>query len=104
MTGDGEGPGAITHADGSLVSTANPAARDETLVLYATGFGLTAALPRLTVGGVPATVRYSGQSPCCVGLNQLNFVIPTDAPTGSDVPIVVTIGNKSSNPVTLPVQ
>lgn len=120
MTGDGRGPGAITHANGALVTAANPAARGETLVLYATGLGamspslatgtlpteLTRAAiqPTLTVGGVPATVLFAGHSGCCAGLNQINFTVPTGAPVGNSVAVVVSMNAKPSNTVTLAIQ
>lgn len=37
--GSPEGPGVITHADGSAVTAANPAVKGETLVAYVTGLG-----------------------------------------------------------------
>lgn len=120
MTGDGKGPGAITHANGALVTPANPAARGETLVLYATGLGAmtpavatgtlpadvsrAANLPTLTVGGVPAAVLFAGHSGCCAGLNQINFTVPTGAPLGNSVAVVVSMNAKPSNPVTLAIQ
>jgi uncharacterized protein (TIGR03437 family) len=120
MTGDGRGPGAITHVNGALVTPANPAARGETLVLYATGLGAmtpivptgtlpadlsrAAAQPTLTVAGIPAAVLFAGHSGCCAGLNQINFTIPTGAPVGNSVSVVVSVNAKPSNQVTIAVQ
>ena len=119
-TGDGRGAGSITHTNGFLVNASNPAARGEVLVLYATGLGAMspvvpsgtiapvtsrlATLPVVTIGGVPATVGFAGQSPCCVGLNQINFTVPASAPTGNAVAVVVSVGGKNSNSVTLAIQ
>ena len=119
-TGDGRGVGSITHTNGFLVSAANPATRGETLVLYATGLGaLTPAVatgaiatsasqlatkPVVTLGGVPATIVFAGQSGCCVGLNQINFTVPAGAPTGNAVAVVVSVGAKASNSVTIAIQ
>jgi uncharacterized protein (TIGR03437 family) len=119
-TGDGRGAGAITHANGSLVTATNPAARGETLVLYATGLGaVTPALgtgvlptavtqtltePTLTVGGVGAQVAFAGLSGCCAGLNQVNFVVPAGAPTGGSVAVVLSVAAKQSNSVTIAIQ
>lgn len=119
-TGDGRGAASVTHTNGFLVNAANPAARGEVLVLYATGLGAMspvvptgtlapvssrlATTPVVTIGGVPATVGFAGQSPCCVGLNQINFTVPAGAPTGSAVPVVVSVGGKASNSVTLVIQ
>lgn len=120
MTGDGRGQGAITHVNNVLVSAQSPAARGETLLLYATGFGITspylstgtfpalatqsATTPVVTVGGVPAEVLYGGISGCCVGLNQVNFKVPAGAPAGAAVPVIVSVGNKQSAPVTMVIQ
>jgi len=119
-TGDGRGVGSITHANGALVTAVNPAVRGETLVLYATGLGVLtpsvatgniatsasqlATKPVVTLGGVPATVAFAGQSGCCVGLNQINFSVPAGAPTGNAVAVVVSVGAKASNSVTIAVQ
>jgi len=50
----------------------------------------------ITVGGVPVrTIRYSGRSPCCAGVDQLVFDVPPDAPSGCYVPVIVqTTDNK----------
>ena len=49
-TGDGRGVGSITHANGALVTAANPAVRGETLVLYATGLG--SLTPSVATGNI----------------------------------------------------
>ena len=103
LTGDGKGAGAITHLNGSPVTAQNPAARGETLVLYATGLGATnpaigtgvipttltqtAVAATVTVGGSSAEIVFSGLSGCCAGLNQVNFKIPAGAPVGGTVQI-----------------
>ena len=51
-TADGKGPGAITHVDGSAVTTQSPAQPGELVILYATGLGpVTPAVP---TGALPA--------------------------------------------------
>jgi uncharacterized protein (TIGR03437 family) len=116
--------GAIQHADFRLVTPSSPAARGETIVLYATGLGAvhpdpglgnpaavsplsrTTTLPTVTIGGKPAQVLFSGLVPGLVALNQLNVVVPADAPSG-DVDVVISNPNVSgaaSKPVKLAVQ
>jgi uncharacterized protein (TIGR03437 family) len=70
-----------------------------------TGSSLTTATPTVNIGGVPATVTYSGLAPGEVGLYQLNVVVPagTMGP-GNAVPIFITIGNESTNFVTMAIQ
>jgi uncharacterized protein (TIGR03437 family) len=64
--------------------------------------------PRLpvtvTVGGVPAATPYLfiGVPTWSVGVTQINFIIPPDAPLGPQ-PVVVTVGGVASAPATLTV-
>jgi uncharacterized protein (TIGR03437 family) len=63
--------------------------------VYATVTG-----PEVTIGGVPATVGFSGLAPGFVGLWQLNVMIPVTAPVGNAVPIVVTFGERTTSVTT----
>ena len=45
------------------------------------------------MGGVPATVNYSGRTPCCSGVDQIAFVVPANAPQGCWVPVYVRTGS-----------
>jgi uncharacterized protein (TIGR03437 family) len=119
-TADGKGAGAITHVDGSAVTTQNPAHAGELVILYATGLGqvapavATGALPAsasstfaqvtLTIGGITFIPDFAGLSGCCVGLNQINARVPFGVTSGSAVPVVLNIGGKSSNTATIAVQ
>ena len=50
-----------------------------------------------TIGGVQATVAYAGSAAGLVsGVMQVNLVIPATAPTGSNVPSVVSVGGTPS--------
>jgi uncharacterized protein (TIGR03437 family) len=69
-----------------------------------TGTSLTTATPIVSIGGVPATVSYSGLAPGEVGLYQLNVVIPAGTMTGNQVPVFVSIGNENANLVTIAIQ
>ena len=60
--------------------------------------------PTVTIGGVPASVSFSGLAPGYFGLYQVNAQVPANAPTGNAVPVVLTIGGVSSNTVTIAVQ
>jgi len=55
----------------------------------------------VTVGGVPATVLFSGNVQF-VGVSQLNFTVPDAAPPGVQ-PVVVTVGGVASKAVNLTV-
>ncbi len=108
----GKGQGAALNQDNTVNSASNPAPTGTVVAMYGTGGGtLTAdALPLLTlrvtatVGGVPATVEYAGIAPGLVqGVIQVNIHLPAGV-SGLSVPVVVTVGDKSSSPVTIAVQ
>jgi uncharacterized protein (TIGR03437 family) len=115
------------NGDANQNPYAKPAFRGQTIVIFATGEGgqfvdaatrrpltlasgadtptggnplyVTVADPNVTIGGVNATVTFSG--PVFVGLWQINVVIPTNAPTGGNVPMVITSGGQTSNITTI---
>jgi len=114
----GTGPGAILNQDGHTVNSASaPAPRGSVVAVYMTGEGLTSPAgvtgaltpsdgsglkhpvlnPTATVGGMPATIVYAGSAPGFVnGFTQVNVQIPANAPTGPNVPIVITFGSTAS--------
>ena len=93
MTADGA---AVTHTDGSMVSTSNPARAGEVLNLYATGLGPTTpavdfgqpfsqdkahtvnAPVEVAVDGKPAAVLYTGGYPGAIDAYQVNFRLPDE--------------------------
>jgi uncharacterized protein (TIGR03437 family) len=98
-----------------------PARIGEYISIYATGLGdvtnrpglgspslanplaMTLVAPVVRIGGVPATVTFSGLAPGFSGLYQVNVQVPAGAPTGADVPVVLTIGGETSNTATIAV-
>ncbi|MBI2817904.1 MAG: TIGR03118 family protein [Acidobacteria bacterium] len=119
LTQDGRGAGAITHndAEGTVISASSPASPGETIVIYATGLGqvtpavptgalpagqtTTVTTPTVTIDGINAQVVFSGLAGCCVGLNQINVVVPQNVRAGTNANLVLSIGGKQSNTVTL---
>lgn len=102
---------AALHADGTPIGTQSPAHPGETIELYGTGMGIRnpailapAVLPNVTVGGLLAEIQYYGPAPIYPGLDQLNITIPSDAPTGPAVAIIVLSGSFSSNAVTIAIE
>jgi uncharacterized protein (TIGR03437 family) len=99
-----------------------PAKRGEVVSIYCTGLGpvsnrpatgrpsgsqplsLTSVAASVSVGGILSDVLFSGLAPGFVGLYQVNARIPADAPAGSAVPLVLTIGGIASNTVTIAVE
>lgn len=102
---------------GSVVVPAASGRRGDTLVMFITGEGdsypflATGVSPplgtpvdqlpspilpySLTIGGVPATLDFIGIPYYLVGVTQINFTIPQNAPLGSQ-PVVVTVGDSTS--------
>jgi uncharacterized protein (TIGR03437 family) len=98
---------------------ARPASIGEFLTIYCTGLGAvtnppatgepalgnpdseTIATPHISIGGVPATVSFSGLAPTFVGLYQVNVQVPAGTPSGSAVPLTLSIGGVPSNAVTV---
>ena len=113
--------GVVTHANGALVTAANPAQAGETVVVYATGVGpvdqpqatgeaaladplaRTKQTPQVTVAGTDAFVFFSGLAPNFVGLNQLNVTIPAGTPSGVQQ-LVITSNSVASNTVNIPIR
>ena len=61
--------------------------------------------PRVLIGGIEATVLFSGLAPEFVGVNQVNVVVPPEAPTGSAVPLQISVGGViTSSRVTIAIQ
>jgi uncharacterized protein (TIGR03437 family) len=99
-----------------------PARKGEYVSLYCTGLGHVANAPALgdpapsgpfattltsptvSLGTANAPVSFSGMAPGYVGLYQVNILIPDNAPSGSAVPVVLTIGGVASNTATIAIQ
>lgn len=106
-----------------------PAAPGNSIVIYFTGGGLatsgasptgkpvatgqiapvngsviyqTVQQPTITIGGIPATVGFSGIAPGTASEYQLNTTIPVGVQPGDAVPVVITMGG-SSDTVTIAV-
>ncbi len=54
-------------------------------------------LPTVLFGGVPAQPDFSGMAPTLVGVNQINVVVPANAPKGSAVPLQIQTGGITSS-------
>jgi uncharacterized protein (TIGR03437 family) len=126
----GTGQGAIIIAGSNLLaaplgdatSNSQPARQGDYIEIFGTGLGLVTAPPpdgspalsnplsttlqppQVTIGGVSATVAFSGLVPGLIGLYQINAQIPSAAPTGDAVPVIVTVGTAASNTATIAIQ
>lgn len=117
----GRSVAAALDKNNHVITTANPAQRNEKISLYVNGLGAvnhtpasgdptpsqqlatTAANPTVTIGGVNAPVDFSGLSPSSIGLYQINVTVPAQAPSGLQS-VVITINGVDSQPANLPVQ
>lgn len=112
-------PGVFFANSATQVTPQSQAKGGDYLTLWATGLGAvessvetgapaTAALrtrvvPKVTVGGVPATVLYSGLAPGFVGLYQINIQVPDNAPSGN-ASLVLSMGGTETAPMAIPVR
>ncbi len=110
---------AVFHDDGSYVTSDNPTTRDQNLIMYATGFGVTHGAA--VASGTPAPsgtlavtdpvsvyfgdpsysqsaiiVASSAMAPGMIGVVQLNLTVPGTHMKGDALPIVLKIGNVTS--------
>ncbi len=116
--GSGTGLGAITHSNGSLVTAASPAAKGETVVVYAAGLG---AVTPAAVDGVPSSgttanpvavaiagqvgkVIFAGLSPSFPGLYQVNVTVPANLTGKGALPLAIQTIDAFSDQVYIQVQ
>ena len=115
----------------SLVTQENPAIPGEVIIVYGTGLGLTAPLPRdeglgtgmvtpadplfnvpfnaddfvsSIAGGKTAQVRFVGLAPLLIGVYQINLKILEDLPDDPGLSLTIAQQRFISNPVTIPVK
>ncbi|MCL6505949.1 MAG: hypothetical protein K6T59_02895 [Bryobacteraceae bacterium] len=106
--------GKLAAAPGSIPGLTTFRARaGDVLSLLATGLGevdppvatgnnsmdqlrWTKTKPEVLVGGVAAEVQFWGLSPQFVGVNQVVFTIPSNAPKGDAVPLQLRVGGITS--------
>jgi uncharacterized protein (TIGR03437 family) len=126
----GQGQGAVLNQDSTQngnpqsILGAKPAARGSAIQIFATGAGetaptlppgevapasgeplvLTRVQPTVSIGGMQATVLFSGMAPGYAGLWQINAEIPASVVPGPAVPLAVTAGGFGSNTVTIAVE
>ncbi len=107
-------PTVVRAKNNQLVTAANPIHRGEAIVIWATGLGRTdpplatgmagpahplpAALvrPEVSLGGLSLPLYYAGAAPGLVGVYQINALVPGWAPTGMQVPLIITQGSVST--------
>jgi hypothetical protein len=105
LSGDGQGQGAIWHAQtGQIASAGSPAIAGEVLSMYTTSLADGGVIPpQVAVGGRLAQVLYFGASGY-PGYNQVNFRVPSGVAPGSAISVRLTYLSRPSNAVTIGVQ
>ena len=113
FTQSGTGSGAAAAIDainGTLNTSQSPARSGGVVAVFATGLGATeqrdglawATTPAVVeLGGVRVTPVYAGRAPGFAGLDQVNFVVPADAPRGAAVRLRLISNGRGSNETTL---
>jgi uncharacterized protein (TIGR03437 family) len=101
------------RSDGSLVDAAHPAKPGEFLVMYLVGMGATnppgvtgmlatgplqptVVQPTVTIGNLPTSLIFAGLTPGGIGLYQINFQVPTNAPAGM-LDVLIQQGTTKTN-------
>lgn len=106
----GSGQGIFTDGKNQLISYTHSATEGEVLNIWATGLGaiqgsdaeppiagnVGTTVPVVYVGGVEVKPTYYGRSPCCSGLDQIQFQVPPNV-NGCNVPVAMRIGDVISN-------
>jgi uncharacterized protein (TIGR03437 family) len=108
------------HPSGTLVGPNAPAVPGTMVTLFLTGLGATVVpvsdgsapgpVPvqviepvRVELGGLTCEITFAGLAPGFVGLNQVNFRVPRDAPDGTASLLVISNGI-ASQPITIAIK
>ena len=118
----GTGIAAAEDLSGNVITSSNPIARGQYVVLYANGLGPVTNSPAsgdaalsgaslsqtttpatVTIGGQTAQVLFSGLAPGFAGLYQLDVLVPASLSAGSQ-PVTISIGGKTSQTANITVK
>jgi uncharacterized protein (TIGR03437 family) len=120
FTVDGTNAAAL-HANYSLISSTQPATAGETILVYCTGLGATnpavaagstasttvlsyaATTFTAAIAGQNAPVVFAGLAPGFIGLGQVNIMVPSGVPSGSQT-LILTGNSAASKAVKLQMQ
>ncbi len=124
LSGNGQGHIYRATAAGEqiLASAGSAVTAGDVIVIYCAGLGavdppvaagvavpdafLTRTVNKVTVtiGGLEAEAPFSGLTPNFTGLYQVNAIMPPGVAAGAAVPVVLTVADRSSKPVTIAVR
>src|SRR5262249_11199993 len=106
------------NADSTLNTPANPVTRANLLILFATGEGMTVPAGRtgaysmagpaepvlpvsVLIGGLQSEVVFLGRVAGTAGVLQVNARVPEGAVSGDSLPVVLSVGDDASLPITV---
>jgi uncharacterized protein (TIGR03437 family) len=112
---------AVLKPDGSTSGPSSPVSRGTTVAMFLTGLGSTSPSletsqpgpvppaitdyePDVTLNGFSAPIAFSGAAPGFIGLEQINFVIPSGVPVGSSIVLSVSANGVASQNSRIAVQ
>src|SRR5260221_85750 len=99
LDGSGSGQGTILNQDGTANLWSNPAAKGSTVTLFATGAGqLDSNTIIVGINSAGAEVVSIAPAPGLVGVVQIGVIVPSDAPSGGDIPVIIEAGGVFSQP------
>ena len=104
-------PTVVRGSNNELVTDSNPVHKNDYLIIYLTGLGITnpavqtgmpgptnplasaIVSPTVTLGGSSLQVLFAGMSPEEVGVYQINVKVPTSVPSGLSIPLKIKQGS-----------
>jgi uncharacterized protein (TIGR03437 family) len=93
-----------TGAQLVAAGTTTPASLSDGEASPGNPLAVTAGLPVVAIGGKKAEVAFSGLAPGFVSLWQLNVKVPTEAPSGAAVGVLINFGGGVSKTLTLAIE
>lgn len=91
----------------STITTSNPLHAGDYAEIFLTGLGVASlgsnVHATVAIGGADCPVSYAGPAPGFTGLDQINCQVPSGVSASQPVPLMVTVGSRASNVVTVPV-
>lgn len=103
-------PTIVRNTNGEIVTPSNPVHKNDVLVIYLTGLGITnpavgtglpgpsnplasaILTPQVTLGGATLPLIFAGIAPGEVGVYQINTKVPSSVPSGLSIPLTINQG------------
>ena len=107
-------PTIVRFTNGEIVTASNPVHKNDSLVIYLTGLGVTTpavgdgmpgpsdplataiVAPQVTLGSANLALLYAGMTPGEVGVYQINVKVPSSVQTGLSIPLTINQGGANT--------